>query len=162
MEHKMSELNVRIVKLDPMRVVSAYGFGPSPEMVAWQNLVNWARPKGFMDEPEAHRIFGFNNPDPSSGSPNYGYEFWMEIGPEIAPDGGPEGEIRMQDFAGGLYAATGCVGVENITATWKKLVEWLAGSKYGNGRHQWLEQHLSPDGTPLEALQFNLFIPIIE
>lgn len=154
----MSELNVRIVQLEPMRVASAYGFGPSPEMVAWQNLVNWAKPKGFMDDSENHRIFGFNNPDPSSGSPNYGYEFWLEVGPDVAP----EGEIRVLEFAGGLFAVTGCVGVENITATWKKLVEWLAESRYGNGRHQWLEQHLSPDGTPFEALQLDLFIPITE
>ena len=158
----MNELNVRIVKLEPMRVASAYGFGPSPEMVAWQNLVNWAKPKGFMDDPETHRIFGFNNPDPSSGSPNYGYEFWMEVGADVAQGGGTEGEIRVQDFAGGLYAVTGCVGVATITATWRKLVEWVAESGYGNGRHQWLEQHLSPDGKSPEALQLDLFIPITE
>ena len=158
----MSELNVQIVKLEPMRVASAYGFGSSPEMVAWQNLVAWAKPKGFLDDPENHRIFGFNNPDPSPGSPNYGYEFWMEVGPDVAPGGVPEGEIRVQDFAGGLYAVTGCVGVETITATWKALVEWVAGSRYGNGRHQWLEQHLSPDGTPPDALKLDLFLPITE
>ncbi len=154
----MNELNVRIIKLEPMRIASAYGFGPSPELLAWQNLLAWARPKGFLDDPEKHRIFGFNNPDPSSGSPNYGYEFWMEIGSEVVP----EGEIRVQDFAGGLYAVTSCVGVENITATWKKLVEWLAESRYENGRHQWLEQHLTPDGTPPESMQLDLFLPITE
>ena len=113
----MSELNVRIVNLEAMRVASAYGFGPSPEMVAWQNLMDWARPKGFLDFPEKHRIFGFNNPDPPSGSPNYGYEFWLEVGSEVEP----EGEIRVQNFTGGLYAVTRCVGVENITAMWKRL-----------------------------------------
>lgn len=154
----MSELNVRIVNLEAMRVASAYGFGPSPELLAWQNLVDWARPQGFLDDPETHRIFGFNNPDPSSGSPNYGYEFWLEIGPDVEP----EGEIRVQDFGGGLYAVTGCVGVENIMATWKQLVAWVAESGYGNGRHQWLEQHLSPDGTPLEKLKLDLFLPITE
>lgn len=154
----MNELSVRIVNLAPMRVASAYGFGPSPELVAWQNLVNWAKPKGFLADPDKHRIFGFNNPDPSSGSPNYGYEFWMEVGPDVEP----EEEIRVQDFAGGLYAVTSCMSVENITATWKKLVEWVAESKYKNGRHQWLEKHLSPDGTPLENLKFDLFVPIAE
>jgi DNA gyrase inhibitor GyrI len=158
----MNELNVRIVNLEPMRVASAYGFGPSPEMVAWQNLVTWAKPKGFLDDPEKHRIFGFNNPDPSSGSPNYGYEFWIEVGLEVVPDGGAEGEIRVQDFAGGLYAVTGCVGVENITATWKKLVEWLAGSRYGNGRHQWLEQHFNLDITKPEEMRLDLLLPIAE
>ena len=154
----MNELNVRIVKLESMRVASAYGFGASPELTAWKNLVNWAKPKGFLGNPEQHRIFGFNNPDPSHGSPNYGYEFWIEVGADVTP----EGEIRVKDFPGGLYAVTNCVGVETITATWKKLVEWLAESEYSNGRHQWLEQHLSPDGTPMEALKLDLFLPITE
>ena len=154
----MNELQVQIVKLEPMRVAAAYGFGHSPELAAWENLINWARPKGYLDDPKNLRIFGFNNPDPSHGSPNYGYEFWLEVGPDVEP----EGEVRIQSFSGGLYAVTDCVGVENITPTWKKLVAWLAESKYGNGRHQWLEQHLSPDGTPLEALQLDLFLPITE
>ena len=28
-----------------------------------------------------------------------------------------------------------------------------------NGRHQWLEQHLTPDGTPPEAIQLDLSSP---
>lgn len=154
----MNDLNVRIVKLEPMRVASAYGFGPSPEAAAWQNLVAWAKPKGFLDDPENHPIYGFNNPNPSPGSPNYGYEFWLKVDAQVVPEGG----IRVQDFAGGVYAVTDCVGVENITQTWQRLVEWVARSKYENGRHQWLEQHLSPDGTPLEALRLDLFMPLSE
>ncbi len=154
----MNELNVRIIKLEPMRVASAYGFGPSPELLAWQNLVAWARPKGFLDDPEKHRIFGFNNPDPSSGSPNYGYEFWIEVEPDVVP----EGEIRVKDFGGGLYAVTGCAGAENITATWKKLVEWVAESRYENGRHQWLEQHFNLDIAAPDEMRLDLLLPIAE
>ena len=33
----MSDLEVRIVKLEPMRVVSFLGFGESPEELAWEN-----------------------------------------------------------------------------------------------------------------------------
>ena len=35
----MSELNVRIVKLEPMQVVSFLGFGESPEELAWGKLL---------------------------------------------------------------------------------------------------------------------------
>ena len=36
----MSELQVRIVELDPMYVASVHGFGASPEEIAWQKLVH--------------------------------------------------------------------------------------------------------------------------
>ena len=61
----MEELNVRIVRLAPMRVASAYGFGPSPEEIAWQTLLDWAKAGGLLDVEPAPRFFGFNNPNPA-------------------------------------------------------------------------------------------------
>ena len=87
----MNTLDVRLVTLAPMRVASFYGFGPSPELVAWEKLMAWSRPKGLLDGPTRARIFGFNNPNPSAGSPNYGYEFWIEVGPEETVDAEDEG-----------------------------------------------------------------------
>ena len=105
----MGELDVKIVKLEPMRVGSVYGFGDSQEKLAWEKLIGWAEAKGLLRSGE-YRIFGFNNPNPSPGSPNYGYEFWMVVGQDVEP----EGEIAAKDFAGGLYAVTRVVGVQNI------------------------------------------------
>ncbi|NIW49114.1 MAG: MerR family transcriptional regulator, partial [Gammaproteobacteria bacterium] len=68
----MSELPVRIVKLEPMTIASTYGFGEQPEIEAWEKLLSWAREIGLSLKD--HRFFGFNNPNPSPGSPNYGYE----------------------------------------------------------------------------------------
>lgn len=161
----MSELEVRIVDLEPMRVASVYGFGESPEEQAWDKLMAWAGPKGLLDNPETHRIFGFNNPNPSPGSPNYGYEFWIIVGPDVEPDD----VARIQDFDGGLYAVTRCeVGGgdpgEIIPATWKRLVEWLGKSKYKHAKHQWLEEHLVPAGAPINeaGLVLDLYAPIAE
>jgi hypothetical protein len=100
----MNEFKVRLVKLEPLRVASVHGFGQSPEDEAWQKLMAWAKPKGYLDDKEHHRIFGFNNPNPSPGSPNYGYEFWMVVGPEVQP----EGEVEIKEFPGGLYAVARC------------------------------------------------------
>ena len=97
----MSELEVRIVKLEPMRVASFHAYSASPEGDAMGKLLAWAKPKGLLDPPGAHRIFGFNNPDPHPGSPNYGYEFWLAVGPDVKP----EGELNLKDFPGGLYAS---------------------------------------------------------
>lgn len=137
----MDELEVRINELEPMRVASFHAFGPSPELEAAAKLTAWAKPKGYLDEPEKHRIFGFNNPNPSTGSPNYGYEFWIQIEPDVPEEGG----ISIKKFEGGLYAITRCHGIETITDTWMKLAEWVENnSKYRFGTQEMLEEHVGP------------------
>lgn len=137
----MYELDVRISTLEPMRVASFHAFGSSPELDAAAKLVAWAKPKGYQDDPEKHRIFGFNNPNPSVGSPNYGYEFWIQI----ESDAEIEEDISVKEFEGGLYAITRSYGIENITATWMKLAEWVENnSKYRYGTQQMLEEHVGP------------------
>ncbi len=158
----MAELEVRIVKLEPIHVASAHGFGQEPENLAWEKLVAWSKPKGFLNDLKQHRIFGFNNPNPSPGSPNYGYEFWMVVGRDVKP----EGEIEIKDFPGGLYAVTRCdVGDnpgESIPETWKKLVMWREDSKYKAANHQWLEEHISGQGVPNDRFVLDLYMPISE
>jgi DNA gyrase inhibitor GyrI len=154
----MTELDVKIVKLEPMRVASTYGFGPGPELVARDKLIAWAKPKGLLDNPGEHRIFGFNNPNPSHGSPNYGYEFWIAVGPEVEP----EGEVRIEEFMGGLYAVTRCVGVLTISDTWNRLFQWLVDSRYNLAGHQWLEEHIDPFPASEEEMTLDLYAPIAE
>jgi DNA gyrase inhibitor GyrI len=159
----MDELEVRIVELAPMRVASAWGFGREPEKMAWDRLLGWARPRGLLDDPESHRLFGFDNPDPSPGSPNYGYEVWIEVGPEAEPDSAAD--IRIQSFNGGLYAVTRCevpkgeFGV--IGQTWRRLAAWREGSRYRWGTHQLLEQSLPEARDDLEFV-LDLHLPIAE
>jgi DNA gyrase inhibitor GyrI len=153
----MSDIEVRIVRLEPMRVASAWGFGKNPEEIAWKKLIAWAKSKGLFDAPEAPRIFGFNNPDPGPGSPNYGYEFWITVSPDVEP----EGEIRVKEFSGGLYAVTKHTGpVPEIGDTWKKLSAWLAASKHQSARHQWLEEHFGSPDEPEEILYMDLYAPV--
>lgn len=163
----MSELEVRIIKLGSMRVASAHGYGASPESIAWNKLVAWAKPKGFLDNLENHRIFGFNNPNPSEGTPNYGYEFWITVGPEVES----EGEIEIKEFAGGTYAVTRCEPEtgEEIGRDWQALGTWLADSPHQGARHQWLEGHIWKDGIvemkddPFaeKKLVLDLYAPIV-
>jgi DNA gyrase inhibitor GyrI len=154
----MNELAVRIVKLEPLRVASFHGFGPSPERLAAQKLAAWAGPRGYLADPARHRVFGFNNPNPSAGSPNYGYEFWIVVGPEVE---GTE-EVPVLEFGGGLYAVTRCQGVENIGPTWGRLVQWLTDSRYRHAEHQWLEENLNPGFTATdEELLLDLYAPIV-
>lgn len=155
----MSDMEVRVVKLPPMRVACVNGFGEGPEGMAFDKMRAWAKehnlPKG------SHRIFGYNNPDPAPGSPNYGYDVWLTVDESVKADG----DARIIDFPGGLYAVAR-IEVKNpgdeIPNAWQKLVKWMETSKYHHGRHQWLEEHIGPLDDTVNALPFtlDLYLPI--
>jgi AraC family transcriptional regulator len=158
----MNNLNVRIVKLEALHVASFLGFGKQPEDESHAKLLAWAKPKGYIDDLQHHRIFGFNNPDPSPGSPNYGYELWITVGSDEQPDE----QISIRDFPGGLYAVARCEMKgdlnETIPAAWKKLFLWCEKSRYKRGYHQWLEEHLRPDDPSERDWVLDLYLPIAE
>lgn len=156
----MSGLEVRIVRLEPMRVATAHGFGQSPEEVAWRKILAFAEAKDLLDTPGGVRFFGFNNPNPAPGSPNYGYEQWMTVGPDVEG----EGDVSIKEIPSRLYAVTGCQGLDTITEIWRQLVIWLEDSRYKKPSyyHQGLEELLVPPDTPYEDYAFDLFLPIAE
>ena len=153
----MSELEVKIVDLPPMRMISAYGFGPEPESIAWDKLSAFARAKGLMKEGGLPQTFGFNNPDPAKGSPNYGYELWIPVAEEVVP----EDDLRVVAFEGGLYGVTHFKDLNKIGQVWQQLAKWREGSKYKQGHHQWLEEQTFASDS-FEEFEFNLYLPISE
>ena len=82
----MEALNVRIVRLDPMRVASAYGFGPSPEEIAWQTLLDWAKAGGLLDVDPCAALFRVQQPQPVGRQP--------ELRLRAVDDGRPRGRGR--------------------------------------------------------------------
>jgi DNA gyrase inhibitor GyrI/DNA-binding transcriptional ArsR family regulator len=156
---RMKELEVRIVELKPMRVASVRAISETPEHDAGKKMRAWAEPRGLLGDIENHPVFGFNNPDPSPDRKEYGYEFWIRIGPDVQP----EGEIQVKQFSGGLYAVTTCdvkgEPAKNIPETWHRLAEWVNSSKYKSGKHQWLEKAHDPDASD-EELVLDLYYPI--
>lgn len=157
----MSNLDIRIVKLPPMRVACVNGFGDGPEGMAFDKMKTWAEAHNLLGK--SYRLFGYNNPDPSPGSPNYGYDVWITVDEPMQADG----EARMIDFPGGLYAVTRIDVKEpgdEIPSAWQKLVKWMEASKYRHGKHQWLEEHIGP----LEEMggdrpfTLDLHLPIME
>lgn len=147
---------IHVVTLGPMRVARVYGFGASPEAIAGGRLTEWAGARGLLDG--AHRIFGFNNPSPGPGSPNYGYEMWLEVGPDTVTEGG----VEIQTFDGGRYGVMRCCGVDSIEASWVKLNAWRENAGYRLGQHQWLEEHIGPFPATPENLTLDLYIPLTE
>jgi DNA gyrase inhibitor GyrI len=153
----MSQLDVRIIDLPPMRVASATAFSSSPETEAWKKLETWASARGLLNQP-GHRIFGFDNPSPTTGSPNYGYEFWITVSSEVQP----EGEIKIKEFKGGRYAVAHCKvndPWQDIPGTWQKLVTWAEEGAYHISSHQCLEEHFTMSEHP-ENFELDLYLPI--
>ena len=137
----------------------------SPEPIAWKKLLTWAETKGLLDDIDSVRFFGFNNPNPSQGSPNYGYEQWIMVGPDMTADG----DVAVKEFAGGLYAVTRCKSIYKVLETWKSLCAWLEENSYKTGLHQWLEECLTKPSSakaleeiPPEDLELDLYCPIEE
>jgi DNA gyrase inhibitor GyrI len=155
----MNKLDVHIETLAPMRVASAYGFGPHPEDIAHGKMTAFLKAKGLL-EGYGTRIlhYGFNNPNPSSGSPNYGYEIWAVVPPDVEP----EGDIRIVEFCGGLYAVTRFENLENIGSVWGELVKWRENSPYLPAHHQWLEHLHNPLEADITKYVFDLYLPIKE
>jgi DNA gyrase inhibitor GyrI len=151
---------VQIIRLEAMRVASAYGYGNNPEEIAWGKMAAWAQSKGFLADSTGHPIFGFNNPYPMTGMSRYGYEFWMKVGTEVEP----EGDIRINEFLGGTYAVTRCEvrghPETRVPEAWKTLADWCRQRGRSLGPHHALERFL---GSPedLDSLVLDLFCPII-
>lgn len=153
-------LEVKIVTMEPMLVASFPAYGPEPETEAWERLVNWARPLGLLDDPEKHRIFGFDTTGPSSPSENRGYEFWIEVEPGFQPQTG----IQIKSFSGGKYAVYRIEKVSNpwdtIPSSWQALVLWQEDSSYKMGKAQCLEQRIGHADLPLDECSMDLYLSI--
>jgi DNA gyrase inhibitor GyrI len=158
----MNNQEVRIISLPPMRVASFHAYSSTPEIDAWKKTYAWAKAHDCLQEAPATRIFGFNNPDPAAGSPNYGYEFWVTVGTQVLPDG----EVKIKDFPGGMYAVLRCDVYgdpgEIIPRTWQKLVKWFETSHHIHGTHQWLEEHLLRGESNQGGFVLDLYLPITE
>ncbi|MFX0065146.1 MAG: GyrI-like domain-containing protein [Candidatus Hermodarchaeota archaeon] len=158
----MKDIIVRIVKLEPMRVAYYCAFSKTPEDDASKVMRTWGQPKGFFDNPAKHFHFGYNNPPPSAAGEAYGYECLITVGSDVKS----EGEVKIKEIPGGLYAVVRCPGPpeKSIPATWHYLFnEWLKT----NGKFELDEDNepgLEEIITPLEPSQekwiFDLYLPI--
>jgi DNA gyrase inhibitor GyrI len=153
---------VRIVDLPDLRAISALGYGPSPETEAFEIVGRFCAEHGIDPQDGTHEYFGFNNPDPSPGSPNYGYEVWLTVAGEVAVD--PDDEVEIKDVPGGRYAVYRFTGLQNIGEAWRSFVRWFEDSGHRPGRN-WetcLEQLRTPQERPIEEWEFDLYLPVAE
>jgi len=150
--------DVEIVELEPAQVVSALGFGEEPEGQAWDLILGYAAANGLTPWAGDHRFFGFNNPDPTPGSPNYGYEQWITVADETTV----AEPLETKRFAGGRYAMLRLHGLEGIGDAWRRLVAWVEDEGYdiASAEHTCLEELLTPLDRPQDEWEFNLYLGI--
>ncbi len=155
----MSTLDVRIEELPALRVASALGFGEGPEGLAWKKIFDFLQEKGLWEDIKKLDFYGFNNPDPTPASPNYGYEQWVVVPDEIT---GTE-DVEIKQFPGGTYAVSRCTGIPAIFQSWKALFAWREDSPYQAGSHQWLEKWVNPtqETMSVENMVLDLYLPIL-
>ena len=152
--------DVRIVDLPDMRVASALGFGTEPEDQAFSILIAFAKRIGLEPGSPSYRTFGFDNPSPSLGSPNYGYEVWLPVGPDVEA----EEPITIKEIPGSKYAVTRFTGLSNIGRVWGELVAWFEDSSYTRPPNwgKCLEEVINPAETDPEKLTFDLYLQIAD
>lgn len=138
----------RVVKFEPCRVAAARGFGGEPEGIAWKSLLSWMGRRGLSISDA--RFLGFNNPNPSPASANYGYEQWValkgEAGRAAESATGKDEGIEFKDFEGGLYAVAEHRGSPmGLPASWGALSLAVERSGFRRSTRQWLEEVLTPE-----------------
>ena len=148
-----------------MRVAYCNYFGADPEMNAFNIMKEWLGTSGLNTEDENLRIYGYNNPNPSSiDQKEYGYELCITIGDVTVNE---SDMVKIKTLEGGLYAVSdikrknGDIGTE-IGLAWKRFQNWLKDSKYAYGGHQWLEEHLGFDEDFNHIGGIDLYMPIVE
>lgn len=157
--------DIKVLKeLQPMRVAYSHYYGEDPETHAFDLMTKWLSKIGLDINQNNLRIFGYNNPSPTSPDQKaYGYEVCVTIGDEIVVE---DECIKEKTLSGGLYAVTGVkrnadedMG-EEIVKSWQRLSKWLKDSKYTYGGHQWLEEHLGFDEASQHVGGIDIYLPI--
>lgn len=165
LQEKYPEIKV-LRKLEPMHVACFCYFGENPEDNAFSVMKKWIKGSGIRINGQRTRIFGYNNPSPTSEDQReYGYEVCVTLDADTHVD---HPQIKTKTLEGGLYAVTsvkrgddGEIGQE-IMAAWNRFSRWLSDSRYTNGQHQWLEEHLGFDEDANHVGGVDLYMPISE
>jgi DNA gyrase inhibitor GyrI len=141
---------IKIKKIEPMLVAAIHSLADNPENDGWNKLKAWASKEGIFGNSD-HPIFGFNN----AVGDKHGYEFWIKVDPNQEPSG----EISIKKFEGGEFGVIQCFGVENLSKSWKELINWRQKMGYKIPDERYFEHHTNfeDDGNKIE---FDLYLPI--
>jgi len=156
---KETDMDVKIEKIEPMRVAFVRHVGPYVECdKAWRTLCGWAEKEGlFANMP---KFIGICYDDPQvTPKDKIRYDACFTVNDDIEATG----EIGIQNISGGEYAVTTHKGpYTGLEQTYGKLMgQWLPGSGREFREEPSFEVYLnSPDHTPPEDLLTDIYLPL--
>ncbi|QOR35090.1 AraC family transcriptional regulator [Clostridium sp. 'deep sea'] len=158
--------NIKLMKKTKDVKVAYYCYyGENPEQNAFKVMNEWLVTTGINPTKQRLRIFGYNNPSPtSSEQKEYGYEVCVTIDDNTVIS---DKRIKTKTLKGALYAILGIKfkdskdpGME-ILKNWQILNEWFKEGKYEYDKNfQWFEEHLSFNDDLTEFKGMDIYVPI--
>lgn len=153
------KMEVRIEQVQPIHVAFVRHVGPYAEVgAAWNKLCAWAGPRGLLGP--GLLVLGLCHDDPEVTPPDrIRYDACIAVGDDVQP----EGEIGIQDVAGGEYAVTVHRGpYERLADTYAAMCgQWMPGSgRQPRSSPSFEIYHNSPETTPPEQLITEVHVPL--
>ena len=146
---------VRLVTIPSLCAVVSHGHGRHPEMAAHERLMAWARLHGLPGDPATCLRLGRNNPRPTPGQADYGYDSMLAAVGDL-PE--PEGLARAT-VPGGTWAVVRCT-LANIGERWEHLYRWVREHRHEPAGHGLEELLTEPDESRPAATVLDLWLPI--
>ncbi len=146
---------VRLVTIPRLEAVLSHADGAHPETAAHTPLLAWARPHGLLDDPGVVMLLGRNNPCPTPGRPDYGYDSMLAAaGPLPAAPG-----LEPATIPPGTWAVVRC-SLANITERWGFLYAWVRASGREPCGHGLEELLTEVDESRPHATVLDLWLPL--
>jgi AraC family transcriptional regulator len=144
-------MQVRIERFDPVRAAYVRHVGPYNECgAAWGRLMMWAGMRGLLGPNMRHFGMCYDDPDVTPAD-KIRYDACLVVGPSVRP----EGDIGVQEVAGGEFAVAVHRGpYRRLGETYRALCgQWIPASGRQLGPPPSIERYLNdPRSTPEDQL----------
>lgn len=154
-----NSMQVNVENFTPRRVAFMRHIGPYQDVGAtWQRLMAWAGPRGIFGPDTQMLGLAYDNPQVTPAD-KLRYDACVTVGAGVQP----QGEVGVQEIAGGDYAVALHVGpYEQLHHTYSRLFgQWLPASGRAPRDLPCVERYLnSPMNASPEQLQTQVCVPI--
>jgi DNA gyrase inhibitor GyrI len=134
----MRDMDVRIERRTTLHAIYIHALSDTPEEDAMNRIITWAEAKGLHQAQVKPRLFGRNS-YPTDNPEPHGYECFLTVSSEYRP----QGDFRVVEIDGGVYAVLRFTNLFNIQDAWQHLWNWIKEHDYEHsgmtkGKHGWV------------------------